>query len=135
MRTAAILFFVSLFFTGCKSDLSVPADVIRPTQMQDVLWDVIRGDLLAQELIKHDSTKTLKEESRAISEKVFLLHNISREKFEKSMTFYEKHPAMMKVIFDSLHAIKTRRNPGENERKMKYGKEHRSARAADNKIP
>lgn len=87
--------------------------------MQNIFWDMIRGDLLAQEIIKNDSTKNLKTESFAITEKIFSIHKINRDKFEKSIAFYEKHPGLMKVMFDSLNAVQTRKHSKEIEGRKK----------------
>lgn len=66
--------------------------------------------MLAQEIVNKDSTKNFKTESYIITEKIFSIHNIDRAKFEKSINFYEKHPALVKIIFDSLNAVQTRKN-------------------------
>jgi hypothetical protein len=78
--------------------------------MQQIFWDMIRGDILAQEVIKKDSLKNLEKASAEISEKILDIHKVDRSKFRESLTFYEKHPAIMKIIFDSLNAIQTRNN-------------------------
>jgi len=87
--------------------------------MQNIFWDIIRGDILAQEIINRDSTKNLKTESLAITEKIFSIHKINRAKFEKSIAFYEKHPGLVKIIFDSLNAVQTRKNSKDIERRKK----------------
>ena len=78
--------------------------------MQDIFWDIIRGDILAAEIIKKDSAKNLKSESFAITEKIFQIHHINREKFDKSITFYSKHPELLKNILDSLSAKQARQD-------------------------
>ena len=40
-----------------QQQINVPANIIKPKQMQEVLWDMIRADTLAQEIIKKDSAK------------------------------------------------------------------------------
>jgi hypothetical protein len=77
--------------------------------MQQIIWDIVRGDLLAQQIVNNDSTKNIKDESLAISEKVFLIHHVSRNKFEESISFYSKHPQMLKTILDSLSSQQLRK--------------------------
>lgn len=115
MRRYLILFLI--FINACNKNSNIPSQIIKPVQMQNILWDMIRGDILAQEIIKKDSTQTLKSANFIITEKILALHNTDRVKFKKSMAFYEKHPALIKSIFDSLNAIQTRQNPLNIEKK------------------
>ena len=110
-----ILILSFIFIISCTKSINVPSEIIKPREMQNIFWDMIRGDILAQEIIKKDSTKNLKTESFAITEKIFSIHKINRAKFEKSIAFYEKHPGLVKIIFDSLKAVQTRKNPSEIE--------------------
>ena len=105
-----------VFITSCNSNSEIPSGIIKPPQMQDILWDIIRGDVLAQEIVKSDSTRNIKNESFAITEKIFFIHHINRDKFEESMDFYTKHPELLKTIFDSLSAVKTRNRSFKIER-------------------
>ena len=117
MKKHWLSFLVFVFIISCNSKSHIPSDVIKPQVMQNIFWDLIRGDILAQEIIKKDSTKNLKNESYAVSEKVFFIHHVNRDKFEKSMAFYSQHPEILKPIFDSLSAKQGRRNFGEEMRK------------------
>jgi len=117
----ALLFFIS----SCNNSNYVPKDIIKPAQMQNIFWDMIRGEILAREMIKKDSTLNMKSAGLTITEKIFAIYNIDRIKFERSLDFYEKHPALMKVIFDSLHAVQTRKNSTVIEKKLKQGKDRR----------
>ncbi|MEP6596131.1 MAG: DUF4296 domain-containing protein [Ginsengibacter sp.] len=110
MRKYQALFLAFIFITSCNSNSHIPSDIIKPGQMQNIFWDIIRGDILAQELGKQDSTKNIKSESFAIAEKVFTIHHINQDKFKKSIAFYAKHPILMKTIFDSLNAMQTRKD-------------------------
>jgi hypothetical protein len=91
--------------------------------MQSIFWDIIRGDILAQEIVNKDSIKNMKAESYTITEKIFSIHNINRTKFEKSIVFYEKNPWLIKIIFDSLNSVQTRKNSTQSERHKKGPKD------------
>ena len=114
-----MLFLSFVFITSCTKSTYVPSEIIKPPKMQDIFWDMIRGDILAQEIVSKDSTKNLKAETFVITEKIFSIHNINRVKFEESIAFYEKHPGLVKMIFDSLDAVQTRKNSSEIERRKK----------------
>ena len=107
MSKYKVMLLAFVFITSCNNS-RIPSDIIKPPQMQDILWDMIRGDVLAQEIVRGDSTRNIKNESFAIAQKVFSIHHINRDKFETSMDFYTKHPELLKIIFDSLKAVKTR---------------------------
>jgi len=108
MRT---VFALCVFFmiVSCNNN-AMPSDIIKPAKMQDIFWDLIRADLLAQQDIKKDSLKNLKSLSLAYAEKVFAIHNTDKIKFEKSLSFYEHHPTLMRNIFDSLNTNKYKNN-------------------------
>ena len=123
MRKVSIAVLAFLIFS-CNGSNYVPKDIIQPGQMQNILWDMIRGDILAQEMAKRDSTQTIKSESFAITEKIFVIHHTDRAAFKKSLAFYEQHPALIKTIFDSLNAIQTRKSTLESEKKLKPYKDY-----------
>ena len=124
MIMSRILFLSFVFITSCTNRTYVPSGIIKPREMQNIFWDMIRGDILAQEIINKDSNKNLKTESFAITEKIFSIHNINRAKFEKSIAFYEKHPGLVRIILDSLNAVQTRKNSKEIERRRKGQREY-----------
>ena len=104
--TLVLIFIIA----SCNNSNYIPPGIIKPTQMQNIVWDMLRGDILAQEVVKKDSTQNIKTAAFAITEKIFAIHNVDRIQFEKSIVFYEKHPVLMRTIFDSLNAIKTRKS-------------------------
>ncbi len=115
-----LIFFV---VTSCTKSTYVPPGIIKPSEMQSIFWDIIRGDILAQEIVNKDSIKNMKAESYTITEKIFSIHNINRTKFEKSIVFYEKNPWLIKIIFDSLNSVQTRKNSTQSERHKKGPKD------------
>ena len=70
MRRVPILVLIFIIIS-CNDSNYVPPDIIKPAQMQNIFWDMIRGDILAQEIIKKDSTQNIKSASFAITEKIF----------------------------------------------------------------
>lgn len=109
MKLLRILLAILLVFNSCSSNSNVPPRIIKPAQMQQIIWDIVRGDILAQQIVDKDSTKNIKDESLAISEKIFLIHHVSRDKFDESISFYSKHPQLLKTILDSLSTQQLRK--------------------------
>lgn len=100
-----ILLFVMALMLGliACSDRQVPRDVMEPEKMETVLWDMIRaGEFLNGFVLFRDTFHNNVQESRRWYDKVYELHQISREDFIRSYEYYKQHPRLMKKIFDSL---------------------------------
>ena len=106
MRKCILIISISVLFYSCKD--SIPSGIIEQNKMQEILWDVLRADALAQQIPKTDSAKSMPNESLKLTREVFLIHNITEEQFEKSYSYYTHHPDMMRAILDSLNAQKTK---------------------------
>jgi len=108
MMRLACLFILLFCLESCTNRSHIPDQIIGMPQMGDIMWDMIRADLLAHEIIKKDSTKNLNAETSKLTEKIFAIHHIDKLQFEKSLQFYSKRPDMMNTIFDTLDARKVR---------------------------
>ena len=89
---------------GCSDKNSVPSGILPREKMENVLWDMIQADQYATVLAK-DSTAhiaDLKVERLRLYDQVFRLHDVSREKFQKSYQYYSDHPELSQELFDSL---------------------------------
>jgi Domain of unknown function (DUF4296) len=93
----------------------VPSDIIKPKEMQSILWDVMRAQALSTEIARKDSSINEVAETKVLNQKVFELHRISAPRFDKSYSWYTNHPDALKSIFDSLN----NQNQRENELRMK----------------
>lgn len=100
---------------SCLGKNKVPSGIIKPKEMQNILWDVIRAQALSVEIAHKDSTINEVTETKALSQKIFEIHNIKSADFDRSYTWYTNHPNMMLTIFDSLNNQIQR----QNELKMK----------------
>lgn len=103
-----IAFFCAVFFCACVSKDKVPSSVMQPEKMKSVLWDVMRAQFMAIEMVKKDSLSNKTAETKALTQKVFKIHKITEADFDKSYNWYVKHPDVMRVIFDSLYTQKQR---------------------------
>jgi hypothetical protein len=97
-------FFVilTLFFVMACSQNKVPKDVLSQKKMEAVLWDVLLADQTAEFYIQNDSSVNALEKHAELYQQLFQIHKISKEDFKKSLRFYERHPQLLKPVFDSL---------------------------------
>ncbi|MGH2554027.1 MAG: DUF4296 domain-containing protein [Chitinophagaceae bacterium] len=92
-----------LSLTGCNKKNKIPGNIIPPKKMEAVLWDMMRADyFLTDYILQKDLSQDKKTESIKLYRQVFSLHNISKEQFTESFSYYQSHPAIFKNIMDSL---------------------------------
>ncbi len=106
MMKCILIISICILCYSCKDSIS--AGIIEQNKMQEILWDVLRADALSQQIINRDPAKSLAAENIRLTRKVFLIHNITEEQYEKSYSYYTHHPDMMRTILDSLNVEKTR---------------------------
>lgn len=116
MKKIFYLIFLMMFFSCGKSKIP-PSTVIQPKEMQSILWDVMRAETLASEMGRKDSSVDVAIETKALSQKVFVIHKTDSASFNKSYNWYVKHPDVLKIIFDSLYIQKERENNLESRKK------------------
>jgi hypothetical protein len=103
MRTGLLIFFSGIFLAGCGRKDKVPNGILPQKKMQAVMWDMMRADqFLADYVLNKDTSLKKQNESIQLYQKIFLIHNIKKEVFQKSFSFYKNHPDLMKAIMDSI---------------------------------
>lgn len=103
MRTGWLIWVVCVLFLSCKGKDHVPADVLPKDKMQAVLWDIMRADqFLTDYVLSKDTSLNKETESTKFYRKVFSIHKISKEDFQRSFAFYRSHPQMMRDLMDSI---------------------------------
>ena len=66
----------------------------------------MRADkFLADFVLNKDSGLNKKMESIKYYQKIFAIHQINKEEFQQSFAYYRSHPALFKMIMDSLTNI------------------------------
>jgi hypothetical protein len=93
-----------LLSVGCSDKNSVPSGILPVEKMYPILWDMIEADQYAGLLPKDTAHVNIKMEHLRLYEQVLQLHNISRQKFQKSYDYYKEHPELNQVLYDSLIA-------------------------------
>ena len=108
MRPRLLIICCLFFIIGCKNKNRIPAGVIPQKKMQAIVWDMMRADqFLTDFVLSKDSSLDKRTESIKLYTKVFAIHQISKEQYEQSFSFYKKHPALLIVIMDSISRPKT----------------------------
>jgi hypothetical protein len=105
MRTLALIIVSFSIFVSCGRKDEIPSGIIAQDKMQAILWDMMRADqFLADYVLNRDSSKKKETESLKYYAKIFALHQVSKEDFEESFSFYRARPALMKTMMDSIAA-------------------------------
>jgi ribosomal protein S8 len=102
-----LLIFFLLFIISCGQKQDIPPGILPQSKMQAVLWDMLRADEFVLNFERNDSSRTVKDKSTLLYEKIFTIHQITKSQFEKSVTFYSQHPDLFKVVLDSMEKQKT----------------------------
>jgi hypothetical protein len=105
MRQLVIFLGFLLFIVACSSKNKVPKNILPKQQMEDVLWDLLRGsEFLEIYKLPRDSSSDKKAIAQGWYDEIFRLHKTDRTSFQKSYTWYQRHPAIMKELLDSIGA-------------------------------
>ncbi len=101
MRYCIIIMFV-FFIAACNHKEEIPSDIIKPQKMQLILWDYLKADAYASEIIRKDSSKNDTLENIKLQKVIFENYKITKEDFYKSYKYYCSYPKMMTTILDSM---------------------------------
>src|SRR5689334_1413503 len=105
MRQLVIISCILLLIVACSSKNKVPKGILAKQEMEDVLWDLLRGDqMLDGYTFPRDSLANKSAIAQGWYDEIFRLHKTDRTSFQKSYTWYKKHPEVMKELMDSISA-------------------------------
>ncbi len=91
-----------LLIAAC-SGKKVPKGILEPEKMQEVMWDMIRaGEFLNGYVLYRDTFTNNVAESQRWYNKVYELHNVTKEEFVRSYAYYKDHPALIRPIFAAM---------------------------------
>jgi len=103
MRSILLIMLLALAVAGCSSKDNIPPGLIPQKKMQAVLWDMMRADqFLSDFVLNRDSSLNSAGERMKYYNRIFSLHQIDRENFQQSFTYYQQHPALFKMLMDSI---------------------------------
>ena len=103
MRISFFIIAGILFLTGCKDKKEASSGILSIARMQAVMWDMVRSsEFLNGFVLFKDTAIDKTARSHKWHDKIFQMHATTKEEFEKSYAYYEKHPGLMRDILDSL---------------------------------
>ena len=109
MKVAIPGFFLLVMITSCGEKNKVPKGILQPQKMEVVLWDILQADAFLKEfVINKDSIVNDTSVSKGVYEKVFQFNKISAAQFDTSFAYYQRHPALLKEILDSIYSKRQR---------------------------
>lgn len=103
--------FLIILLIACSGKNNIPKNVLPQKKMVSVLWDMFRADeFLSVYVLPVDTSLNKKSETIRYYEEVFKLNQTNKNEFQKSFSFYEEHPKLMKELLDTLNARGTAAN-------------------------
>ncbi len=115
-RLTIFLLTVQLF--SCSKS-KLPEGVLDTEKMQAVYWDYVRADIYAHETIRGDTNRDAAKENIKLQNKIFFLHNVTKEEFYKSYDYYLNHPVRMQEMIDTMTVRQQKRIDIIREQKAK----------------
>jgi hypothetical protein len=99
MSKNAFFLFLALLFFGCTDgyEVVIPDHILSKEKMAEVMLDI---HLIEATLNLNAGNVNKDAVEGKLSFDVFKKHNISREKYEESYTFYTENPDAMKEVYD-----------------------------------
>ena len=91
-----------LFIWSCKP--SIPKDVLSPSEMKKVLWDVMLADEMSEYYKSSDSSFATLAKHTGYYQSIFAAHKTNEASFKRSLKFYMEHPAIFKPVLDSMQS-------------------------------
>ncbi len=102
MRIIVVLFAVVLL-AACTEKNRVPSDILSKEKMGDIIWDMVQAEQYSAIYVSKDTPKiNLRTEDLRLYQKVFQMHQVSKDEFSKSLQYYEDRPELLRTVFDSL---------------------------------
>lgn len=103
MKVGLLIFSLMIIAVGCRNADKIPNDLLPEKKMQAVLWDIMRADqFLSDYVLNKDTSLNKITERLKYYQQIFTIHKISKEKFQKSFSFYSTRPELLKAIMDSI---------------------------------
>jgi hypothetical protein len=99
-----ISILIVFVFAACSQKDKIPSGILSQQKVRLIMWDLMRADEYINGLLMKNSTLDLSAERFSLYEQIFRLHSTNREKFKKSLSFYQGRPDLLKVITDSLRS-------------------------------
>lgn len=103
MKKTACIVLLIVLLAACSNKNKLPNGILPQPKMQAIMWELLStGEFLNAFVFPKDTAINQVTESQPWYNKIFELHQTTKAQFEKSYAYYREHPAVMKVLLDSL---------------------------------
>lgn len=99
-----ILLMAWLFLASCGRQDEIPEDVLPTERMGSILFDISMAEAFLENYVFRDSTVRRDSALHMQLETVLLANRISPESFRRSYAWYKQHPAVLRVVVDTVYA-------------------------------
>lgn len=100
--------FLLIIFSCCTGKTVIPLGILNQHQMTEILWDMLKADALSSEFANKNLSLHIKSTNVDLYKSIFSSHSVTINTFDKSYSFYEQHPELMKTVLDTMNAQRDR---------------------------
>lgn len=102
----SFILLLSLLVLSCRQGKNQPEGILPEKKLRAVLWDMMRADqFLSDFVFSRDSSLNKLQESQLVYNRIFAIHEVTREEFRQSFNYYREHPNLLKSLLDSVGNI------------------------------
>lgn len=107
MKYLFCIAFLFVFSACGTEDKKIPENVMPVDKMKLVMWDLLQAGNYAT--IQKEKDTSMHELNTAYMAQVLQLYKISKNDFFISFDYYQTHPELNKILFDSINAYAQRK--------------------------
>ena len=107
---------LALLVFSCSQKDEVPKGILKTEKMQLLFWDFLRAEVYSSNFAKRDSIRSEAIENLKIQNKIFKMHNVTKEEFYRSYIYYSNHKELMTKMIDSMIAMQKREKELKNKK-------------------
>lgn len=104
MKIRVWYFGLILMLSACADGSQIPRSVIQPAEMGKILFELNMAEEFVTGYVAKDSAKNKDVEIKKEYHKIYLLHSVTEQEFEKSYSYYRQNPDIFRVVMDSLNS-------------------------------
>jgi hypothetical protein len=112
MMKLFLIFFLFIGLFSCTDNAT--KDILTVKQMQEIQWDLMRADELAEYNHAADTLYHAKQKREQFYDQIFAIHHTNKKAFERSLNYYTARPKELKLILDSIEAKAKRVNAADS---------------------
>lgn len=107
MQRSLLIFLFTCMFLACRK--GTPSGILPKEKMEKVLWDVAQGSefLNGYVFFRYPELNRVAV-NNAMLDRIFNIHKITKQQFNKSLEYYRENPKALTVVIDSVVARQKR---------------------------